>query len=179
MHTSEKEVRRFKAELQKIGINPFVFLPEDILTFLFDKAGTTKGKIPVALAVNDGNEHPQTLLKFRGAWRLYINTVILHKSPERIGELLTIRIRFNPVTEELLPHPRLTAALQKNTEALENFNKIRPSLKKEIIKYISFLKTEESIERNIERAVLFLIGKGSFVGRQDPGLKKESLKNQQ
>jgi len=179
MHTSEKEVRRFKAELQKIGINPFVFLPEDILAFLFDKAGTNKGKIPVSVIVNDGNEHPQTLLKFRGAWRLYINTVILHRSPERIGELLNIRIRFNPVKEELKPHPRLVMALQNNAEALDNFNHIRPSLRKEIIKYISFLKTEESIERNIERAVLFLVGKGSFVGRQDPGLKKGSSKKKQ
>lgn len=169
----EKDTSVFTAKLEKIGINPFVFVPENVLNLLFDKAGTDKGKIPVLLAVNNGPEYPQTLLRFRGAWRLYINTVILPRSPERIGELLTVHIRFNPVTEQLLPHPKLIQALQDNVEALDVFNRIRPSLRKEIIKYISFLKTEESIDRNIERAVLFLTGKGSFVGRVTTGKKDE------
>lgn len=176
MNTFEKDTAVFRAELEKIGINPFVFIPENILSALFEKAGTDKGKIPVLLAVNDGTEHPQTLLKFRGAWRLYINTVILPRSPQRIGEFITVRIRFNPVTEELQPHPKLMQALQNNTDAYSAFKKIRPSLRKEIIKYISFLKTEESIDRNIERAVLFLTGKGSFVGRKNPGLENTRKK---
>lgn len=176
MSTFKKDTAVFKAELEKIGINPFVFVPENILMQLFEKAGSEKGKIPVLLTVNDGTEHRQTLVKFRGAWRLYINTTILHESPRRIGELLTIHIRFNPFIEELLPHPKLIEAIQNNAEALNAFNQITPSLRKEIIKYISFLKTEESIDRNVERAILFLTGKGSFVGRNSPGFKSNSEK---
>lgn len=176
MITFKKDTAVFNAELEKIGINPFVFVPENILTQLFEKAGSEKGKIPVLLIVNGGTENRQTLVKFRGAWRLYINTAILHDSPRRIGELLTIHIRFNPFIEELLPHPKLIEAVQNNAEAFSVFNQITPSLRKEIIKYISFLKTEESIDRNVERAILFLTGKGSFVGRNSPGLKNSSEK---
>ena len=41
----------FKAEIEIIGINPFVFLPQDILESLFKTAGKNKGKIPVRLLI--------------------------------------------------------------------------------------------------------------------------------
>ena len=39
---------------------------------------------------------------------------------------------------------------------------------KEIVRYIDGLKTERSIDRNVERALDFLLGKGRFVGRDRP-----------
>jgi len=45
---------------------------------------------------------------------------------------------------------------------------LRPSLQKEIVRYISFLKTEESIDRNVDNAIQFLLGKKRFIGRDKP-----------
>jgi hypothetical protein len=41
-----------------------------------------------------------------------------------------------------------------------------PSAQKEMMRYISSLKTEESRTRNIERAICYLLGKGLFIGRK-------------
>lgn len=156
----------FTATLEKIGINPFVFVPEAILEHLFTANGKDKGPIPVQGTLN-GTPYQQTLVKYRGAWRLYINTSMLKRSPERIGEVLELSISFDPSDRSIAPHPRLLQALDENPVAQAKFKSISPSLQKEIVRYISFLKSEKSIENNVNRAIGFLLGKESFIGR-DP-----------
>ncbi|MCR6721413.1 MAG: YdeI/OmpD-associated family protein [Chitinophagaceae bacterium] len=155
---------KFKAILEIIGINPFVFVREKILEKILSDAGKSKGAIPVKGTVN-AQPYQQNLVKYKGAWRLYINTMMLKDSPRRIGEQLNITITFDPVDRRLKPHPKWIAALKKDQLAREKFNSLSPSLQKEIVKYILSLKTEESVDRNVVRAIDFLKGKGSFVGR--------------
>lgn len=40
--------------------------------------------------------------------------------------------------------------------------------KLEIVRYLARLKTEESLEKNIKRAINFLLGNERFVGRYKP-----------
>jgi hypothetical protein len=162
-----KLTAKFSATIEKIGINPFVFLPGNVLDRIFKQAGKDKGPIPVKGMVN-GNPYRQTLVKYSGAWRLYINTTILKKSPERIGETIKITIEFDTGDRTIKPHPKLVTAFRKQKEAKNVFDNLRPSMQLEIIRYISFLKTEESIDRNVKKAVDFLLGKGRFVGRDKP-----------
>ena len=153
--------------LNIIGINPFVFVPNGILLDLFNAAGKDKGHIPVCGQVN-GTLYTQTLLRYQGEWRLYINTTILPNSPKRIGEIIEVSIEFDQQDRTLHPHPDLLKALAKNKTAKASFDAMSPSGKKEIIRYISALKTEESRGKNIEKAIGFLLGKNSFAGREKP-----------
>jgi uncharacterized protein YdeI (YjbR/CyaY-like superfamily) len=57
-------------------------------------------------------------------------------------------------------------ALNSNPQAKERFEGLSPSLQKEIVRYISHLKTEASIDRNVDRAINFLLAKETFVGRK-------------
>jgi hypothetical protein len=154
----------FKARLDIIGINPFVFVPQEILVKLFKNAGKDKGHIPVCGLVN-GKEYLQTLLRYKDEWRLYINTTILPNSPKRIGELIEVSVEFDPRDRTLQPHPDLIKALTQNKEAEAVFQGLTPSMQKEIIRYISSLKTPESRAKNIKLAIGFLLGANSFVGR--------------
>lgn len=157
----------FKAILQIIDINPFVYVPPSVLQKLFITAGTDKGKIPVCGTVN-GKPYKQTLLMFRGEWRLYINTTMLKDSPKRIGEKIEITIEFDPSDRTIKPHPKLTKALKENKDAKATFDTLAPSRRNEIVRYISHLKTEESIDRNIAKAINYLLGKERFAGRDKP-----------
>ncbi len=154
----------FKAELAIIGINPFVYVPPAILQALFKAAGKDKGHIPVCGAVN-GVPYEQTLVRYSGEWRLYINTTMLPNSPKRLGETIVVSIDFDPRDRTLQPHPELINALEQNKEANAVFQQLTPSGRKEIIRYISALKTEETRRRNIEKAIGFLLGKNAFAGR--------------
>ena len=161
------DMLQYTARLEIIDGNPFVFVPQEILEALFQQANQNKGPIPIRGAIN-GKPYQQTLVKYSGAWRLYINMKMLKDSPRRIGEIIDVELAFDPSDRTLLPHPKLTQALAENEEARSVFDGLSPSRQKEIIRYISNLKSETSVDRNVKRAIQFLLGKGRFVGRDQP-----------
>ncbi len=160
-------MHQFKAEIQMIGINPYVLVPDSILKAIFKQAGKDKGNIPIEGTIN-GKDYKQTLVKYNGAWRLYINTTMLKNSPRRTGEVVELTVAFDPVKRVIAPHPKFLKALKENKAAAAIFNNLRPSLQLEVLRYLSFLKTEESLDRNIAKAIDFLLGKGRFIGRDKP-----------
>lgn len=160
-------MNNFKAKLEIIGINPFVFVPSEILKNIFEEAEKNKGTIPIRGTIN-GKPYQQTLLKYSGEWRLYINMVMLKDSPRRIGEIIEVEIEFDPSDRSIEMHPKFAEALSKNQEAKLVFDGLAPSLQNGIVKYISNLKTEKSTDKNVIRAVNFLLGKESFIGRKMP-----------
>jgi Bacteriocin-protection, YdeI or OmpD-Associated len=160
-------MHQFKAEIQLIGINPFVSAPVDILKAIFKQAGKEKGTFLLKERLMK-KPCKQTLVRYEGEWRLYINTDMLKNSPKRIGEQVDISLEFDP-EERIIPiHPKLSEALKENNRAATIFENLRPSRKLEIVRYLSFLKTEESVDRNVARIMDFLLGKGRFVGKDTP-----------
>lgn len=157
----------FKAEIKIIGVNPYVHVPDKILSAIFKKAQKDKGAIPIRGTIN-GYPYKQTLVRFRGDWRLYINMIMLKNSPKRIGETIALSVEYDPVKRVIAPHPKFVKALKNNKEAETVFNNLRPSLQLEIVRYISSLKTEESVDKNVPKAINFLLGNGRFVGRAKP-----------
>lgn len=162
----------FQASIELIGINPYVQVPEAILTEIFNQAGKSKGHLPIKGTIN-GLAYQQTLVKYSGFWRLYINTTMLKDSPKRIGEVINITIQFDSSDRTIQAHPKLTKALENHPQAKSVFDGLSPSLQKEIVRYIANLKTEESIQRNVEKTIDFLLGKGSFIGRK--GIRSKFL----
>jgi hypothetical protein len=161
------KVQKFKARIEIIGINPFVFMPKEILKEIFTQSGKERGYIPVRGSVNQ-KSYKQTLVKYSGDWRLYINTTMLKDSPKRIGEIIEVTIQHDPEDRTIQPHPAFAKALNRNKEAKKVFDRLPPSRKKEIVRYISALKNPESIRKNIQRAIGFLTGDNRFVGRNKP-----------
>ena len=158
---------KFKAAIHIIGINPFVFVPPKILSRIFKQAGRDKGPIAIKGTIN-GNAYRQTLLRYSDEWRLYINTTMLKDSPKRIGEKIAITIDVDTDSREIEMPADFAKALKKNKEAALAFEKLTPSRKKEIVRYLANLKTTESLGKNILKAVNFLTGKEKFVGREKP-----------
>lgn len=155
----------FTAQLDIIGINPFVFIPEEILNEIFKTSGKNKSPIPVKGMVN-GKEFKQNLMRYSGEWRLYINLTMLKDSPKRIGEILEISVEFDDSDRTILMHPDLEKAIKKNPIATKNFESLIPSMRLEVVRYINNLKTAESIERNIGKIIRYLIGEGDFFGKK-------------
>jgi hypothetical protein len=159
--------QNFEARLEIIGINPFVFVPEEILAEIFKQAGKEKGYITVCGMVNN-KAYRQTLVKYSGAWRLYINTVMLKHSPKRIGEIINVSIKYDTASREIKAPQSFEKALALHKEAKIVFESLSASRKHEIVKYLAHLKTEDALKRNIDRAINFLLGKDRFVGRDKP-----------
>lgn len=158
---------KFTATIDIIGINPFVLLPDAVLTKIFKQAQKDKGPIPVRGTI-DGHPYIQTLVRYSGRWRLYINGSMLKASQKKVGDKVTLHIEFDPEVRSIPIHPKIIKALSKNKRAKSVFESLPPSRQKEIIRYLSFLKTEISVARNVDRVIQFLLGKSRFVGRDKP-----------
>ena len=162
-----KKPKPFHAKIEIIGINPFVFVPVETLLYLFDQAKGDKGKIPVKMKI-DGHLFKQTLVKYAGDWRLYLNTPMRTAAGKELGDTALFELTFDPEERIISFHPKLQAALKENNEAKQIFDNLAPYLQKEIITYINNLKTEASIDLNVKRAISFLLGKDRFIGRDKP-----------
>ena len=141
--------------------------PAKILKKLFEDAGKEKGNIPVKLIINE-QAFIQNLVKYSGKWRLYLNTPMRKTAGKDVGDTIKIDIEFDSIERTTPMHPKLELALKKNKKANEVFIQLSPSRQKEILRYINFLKTEESVDRNIKRAIGFLSGNERFIGRDKP-----------
>lgn len=155
----------FKARLEKIGVNPFVFVPKRHLLRIFRQAGKDKGPIPIAGVIN-GKPYRQTLVKYRGEWRLYVNTTMLTKSPEHVGETVSVTITHDPKPRVIKPPMEFLKALKENKNAQAVFERLPASRRNEIVRYLANLKTTASLQNNILRAIGFLTGVERFVGRK-------------
>ncbi|MEO8087630.1 MAG: YdeI/OmpD-associated family protein [Bacteroidota bacterium] len=170
----------FSSKIFKIGINPCVIVPAAVLKVLFAQAGKSKGPIPVKGKLN-GAAFLQTVVKFSGAWRLYLNGKMLKDAGIKngdmtlvTGEMAYVEIEFDIRPRHITMHNDLELALKKNKKASSAFDSLSPYRKKEIVRYIGNLKSEEAVQRNIKKAIQHLSGNGSFAGRipENKGTKK-------
>ena len=157
----------FSAKIYKIGVNPYVLLPAAVLNKIFKQANKNKGPIPVRGELN-GYLFTQTLVKFSGKWRLYLNTPMRKGAGIDVGDTAEVKIEFDPQIREVVMNQKLKSALEKNRKAKETFDHLPPSRQKEIVRYISNLKSQEAIDKNVKRAISFLTGRERFVGRDKP-----------
>ena len=157
-------MKSFSAKIRIIGVNPYVLLPSTLLKYIFQKAGKDKGAIPIQLKIG-GKEFIQNLIKYSSKWRLYLNMPMRKAAGKDVGDTIEVQIDFDAKPRITPMHPKLKKAFKENKEAKTAFEKLSPSRQKEILRYINFLKSEDSVDKNIKRAISNLVGKQSFVGR--------------
>jgi hypothetical protein len=157
----------FSATIELIGVNPYVLVPEAVLEEIFGQAGKRTGPIPVQFTI-DGHAFSQTLVKYSGHWRLYLNGPMRQAAGKQVGAAAVFTLRYDPASREVALHPKLAQALAAQPAAQPVFANLPASRRLEIVRYIARLKSEESVDRNVERAIRFLLGQERFIGRDKP-----------
>jgi uncharacterized protein YdeI (YjbR/CyaY-like superfamily) len=155
----------FSSKIQIIGINPYVLLPTAVLKYLFQKAGKDKGAIPIKMKIGK-YDFIQNLVKYSGKWRLYLNTPMRNAAGKNVGDIIDIQIDFDAKPRIIPMHPKLKKAFKENPSAKKAFKKLSPSLQKEILRYINFLRSEESVDKNVQKAITHLTSNKPFIGRE-------------
>lgn len=152
-------MRSFSAKIVIISkINPVVDVPVDVLAAIFERAGRSKGPIPVRGRLN-GAKFIQTLVKYGGAWRLYLNGPMREAAGIDTGDIANVDIEFDPRPREEPMPKQFAGALKADKDAEAEFGKLSPSRKKEILRYLNSMKTEGSLVRNVEKIIRHLTGK--------------------
>ncbi len=143
----------FKARIYKTGINWAVDVPRKIS----DQLEKEKGYIRVKGAIN-GFEFKTTLVPVKeGPYRLFVNGIMMKGGATALGKIASFTIEQNRTKleeEYKIPEAlKRTLIKEKLTSA---FEALRPSRKKDILKYLHYIKTEETLLKNIDKVILQL-----------------------
>ncbi len=147
----------FSTTVHKIDINPYVQVPDEVLRKLQQDAKKEKGPIPVQGTLQ-GKPFSTTVVRFRGMWRLYLNTPMREAANVDVGDQVMVEVQFDNVPRTAPAPRKFTLALSKNKQARQAFQKLAPSRQKEILRYLNNLKQPETLQRNIEKVIQFLQG---------------------
>src|SRR6266571_495110 len=104
-----------------------------------------------------------------GSFYLYLRGDVRKASGTKVGDRVRVEVGFDARYRNGPQHPvpsGFKAALQKNPEAMKNWEALIPSRKKEILRYFARLKSPKARARNLERALHVLSGRnGRFMAR--------------
>ena len=136
--------RAFTATIGKVGINPYVDVPEAISAALGGP-----GYIPVATTV-DGHPFAANLVPLgKGRYRLFLHGQMRKAAGKDVGDTVAIGLRLDAVPRIVPVRPELQAALDADPPAHAVFAALTPSRRSEILRYINNLKKPESVAKRI------------------------------
>ncbi|WP_158561326.1 YdeI/OmpD-associated family protein [Emticicia sp. C21] len=146
-------IHSFQAKIYPTGINWAVDVSEEITSQLQKQ----KGYIKIKGQIN-GFDFTQTLMPVKNApYRLFVNLIMMKGGKTALGEVAEFAIEQDDVEEDKrYPMPDvLLKALQENN-LQEAFDSLTASRKKDILKYLFYIKTEETLLRNIDKLIVQL-----------------------
>lgn len=136
----------FTGQIHKLGINPCVDVPSNVIEFF------GKTKIPVIAEINK-YKFKTTIIKYSGEYRLYINGLTIKGAKVQVGDVVNIEIEYNPIEEKFPVPSELKEAFIKDKKLKVMFDKLAPYRRKEILRYLGFLKTSESRQRIVNKLI--------------------------
>ncbi len=149
--------------------NPYVLVTHDQATQLHKDWYKA---MPVLVQVNGQPDTPWSINMMpvgNGDFYLYLHGDVRKASQTKVGDLVTIEVQFDTSYRNGPQHPMpewFQVALDKDTAAQVNWNNLPPSRQKEILRYFSWLKSDEAKQRNADKVLLVLSGKsGRFMAR--------------
>jgi hypothetical protein len=170
-------VLHFKAVMKIHRINPYVLVSAEQAKLL--KKDWRK-PMPVCISINGQPKSPWHVNMIPvgdGSFYLYLDGNIRKASNTVVGDEVDVEIKFDSEYQSGPTHsmpPYLDQALKKNAVARDAWEKLIPSRQKEILRYLSGLKSEKAKSTNLEQLLFVLTGgQGRYMAR-DWNTKNES-----
>ena len=141
--------------------NPYVHISRDRATAL--RAGWRK-PMPVLVQINGQPQPPWRINLMpigNGAFYLYLHGSVRKASASQVGDMVDVDVRFDPAYRNGPMHPMpawFRMPLNADARAKRGWLALTPSRQKEILRYLSFLRSKDARERNVAKAIRVLSG---------------------
>jgi hypothetical protein len=161
---------RFVAPIKILGINPYVLVSAARARHI--KPGWRK-PLPVLVRVNgEPKARPWRINMMpigNGSFYLYLHGDVRRASKTAAGDRVRVEIAFDAAYRngplQRMP-PWFRVPLSKNAKAMNAWKALIPSRRKEVLRYLSHLKSADARARNVTRALRALSGdKGRYMAR--------------
>ncbi|TCC94441.1 DUF1905 domain-containing protein [Pedobacter frigiditerrae] len=141
---------QFEAKIYKIGINWAV----DVPAYITAQLKPEKGYIRIKGQINDF-DFIQTLVPVKNSpYRLFVNLLMMKGGKTTLGEVAAFAIEQNEVElVKMYAMPKILSAILEKEKLNDDFNALSEARKKDILKYLSFIKTGETMIKNINKLI--------------------------
>lgn len=157
---------RFTALIRIRGINPYVAVSARRAARLRKH---WRRPMPVLVRIDGEPWRINMMPAGDGSFYLYLHKAVREASHTRVGEQVTVELAFDSSYRNgpLHPMPRwFSAALRNEPAAKANWERLPPSRRKEVLRYLAGLKSDAARQRNLVRAMSVLAGApGRFMAR--------------
>ena len=160
----------FKATIELRGYNPYIAVSAEQAATV---APGWRRPIPVLVQLNGGPTPPWRINMMPvgdGSFYLYLDNGIRKPTRTAVGDEVMVTLGFDaeyrggPAQD--MPDD-LAAALRGNLAAASNWEKLPPSRKKEVLRYLARLQSPSARQSNFERLINVLEGhEGRYMARQ-------------
>jgi Bacteriocin-protection, YdeI or OmpD-Associated/Domain of unknown function (DUF1905) len=143
----------FTARIYKLGINPCVDVPAEAARF-FER----RGFVPIVGLVN-GKPYRATLVpRGDGLHRLYLNEPIRNATKTDVGSDVRFELKLDRTSRIMKTPADFASALKAQPGAQTAFRRSTPSRRRELLRWITGAKRQETRRSRIRRAVASLAG---------------------
>lgn len=167
------------ARIKIRGINPYLLVSAKHATALRDG---WRQPMPVLVTLNGAPRTPARVNLMpagNGSFYLYLNGPLRQASKTGVGDRVVARVSFDAAYRGGPTHPMppaLAHGLREQPKRAAAWGELTPSRRKEILRYLAGLRSEDALERNIEK-VLAMLSKprGLYLGRARADARKRSV----
>ena len=160
----------FKATIELRGYNPYIAVSREQAAAI---APEWRRPIPVLVQLNGGPSPPWRINMMPvgdGSFYLYLDNRIRRPTKTVVGDEVIVTLGFDaeyrggPAQD--MPDD-LAVALLRNITAASNWERLPPSRKKEVLRYLARLQSPAARQSNLERLLNVLEGhEGRYLARQ-------------
>ena len=146
----------FKSKIYKTGINWCVDVPYKIT----DKLVAQKGRFNIKGQIN-GFDFTKTLVPVKNnRYRLFVNQAMMKGGKTSLGQIAVFEVEEDreKVSKEY-PIPKALSDQLKHHELIKEFECLTASRKKDILKYLNYIKREETLLKNMKKLIIQLSNK--------------------
>ncbi|MCO5241961.1 MAG: YdeI/OmpD-associated family protein [Chitinophagaceae bacterium] len=146
----------FKAKIYQTGINWCVDVPAEFTGLLTAE----KGRINIKGQIN-GFDFAKTLMPVKNKpHRLFVNQAMMRGGKTALGQDATFKIEQDTgKAVKKYPTPLILTEQLKKYQLTTAFDNLTASPKKDILKYLNYVKTEETLLKNIAKLIAQLKNK--------------------
>ena len=147
------EFHVFSGRIYQVGMIRYVDVPADI-----SKRFDGGAHVPVAGEVEGVPLRTTLVSRGKGAYRLAIHGDIRKKLRVDAGAVVEVAIARDERSREPALPPSLVLALRNAPGAQQKFRAMTTALRRQIVRYLTAVKTQETLERRVTKFIARLEG---------------------
>lgn len=143
-----REYEVFVGKIYRVGLIRYVDVPSDV-----SKAFGKVAHVPVCGTVEGVPVRTTLVSRGGGAYRMAIHSEVRKKLRADTGAVVEIAIQRDEESREPRLPAALAVALKHSPKAQKKFRKMTTALRRQIVRYLVSVKSQEALERRVRKFV--------------------------